>query len=446
MTDVSVVANKDAWFLQGIGSTGKYGNGTGDYIHVGRVPSGTSDPDWKSRGVFEVQLRNGSTGVLDNFGSVSAADFELTVGPETCLVGGRGSNFYAFLEEITGDFTSFNAGGNCSFGSSGPSTGEWGADTGATTTNRVFKSAPGLATGNKVTFNNTAMVQAWLADPSKTEARLRVIFANSAGTAYDETAGATRGTGFYASEHATSGNRPVLHVTGSSAAVAKSDTENLNVIEDGETVQTFGTTPSDTDNLSFVETQAAGPIGSWEIVSAGTDQGKGKVILPNSSTNTYTKAVLTTVSEQDVNMLVKFQVNKIPSSQWVLFAHIARWQSETTFYWASAVLTTDNTIELHLTKWFSGSFESLGSVPNFRSLVVGTDYWLRFLVQGVAPTTLAARIWRDGEIEPSGWQITNQDNEAVLQTAGAVGLMAAASSVGNLPIAISFDNFEAIEP
>jgi hypothetical protein len=52
----------------------------------------------------------------------------------------------------------------------------------------------------------------------------------------------------------------------------------------------------------------------------------------------------------------------------------------------------------------------------------GAVIWQRVQFQGTNPTTLRARVWRDGTTEPSTWMLTTTDANAAQQTAGMVGL------------------------
>jgi hypothetical protein len=64
------------------------------------------------------------------------------------------------------------------------------------------------------------------------------------------------------------------------------------------------------------------------------------------------------------------------------------------------------------------------------------------VVSGTSPTTLQAKVWRDGQAEPAAWQVSGSDNSAALQTAGGAGLMAYLSgSTTNAPVGVTFDTF-----
>ena len=67
----------------------------------------------------------------------------------------------------------------------------------------------------------------------------------------------------------------------------------------------------------------------------------------------------------------------------------------------------------------------------------------RLNVTGTSPTTLSARVWRDGTAEPTTWQVSGSDATPALQVAGSPSLLVAVSSVSTVPTTtIAFDDFE----
>jgi hypothetical protein len=455
MADREHEITKDSWFLQGIGATQRYGNGDGALVHIGRVPSGNTDPDWKSRGVFEVPLRGDAVPVLDGLTGFTGAEIELTVAGESCLVGGRGNNFYAFLEEITTtDFSErIVEAGDCAFEqvSGGGSSGGWGADSGAVTTNRAFISAPGLVADDKVTWNVNALLQTKLADTDALVLRFRVIFANSTGTTYDESTGAPRATAFYTREDATTGNRPMLRILGVSSGTSdKASSDTFVFAESHEVIESDSGTVNVADTFSFNDAHiSAGEIPLWTTVVNAAGAGKGTLTLPRVSMSS--SALLADVDEQDVIVRCKWSINKVPSAQSALWGVVARAQSDnvlTTYVCVAACQNAGATgITLSIYKYVAGTLSVLASAVFVRALLSDTDYWLEFLAQGATPTTLAARVWRDNESKPGAYQISAQDSEATLQTTGAVGLQGSITAgVGNVPITFSFDDFVVVAP
>ena len=73
--------------------------------------------------------------------------------------------------------------------------------------------------------------------------------------------------------------------------------------------------------------------------------------------------------------------------------------------------------------------------------------WIRAQAIGASPTTLRIKAWANGALEPTAWNYTATNSEAVLQSAGAVGLR---TNIGtpttNAPVTFSFDGFRANAP
>ncbi|PCC34446.1 PKD domain-containing protein [Glutamicibacter sp. BW77] len=78
---------------------------------------------------------------------------------------------------------------------------------------------------------------------------------------------------------------------------------------------------------------------------------------------------------------------------------------------------------------------TLGSI----GFVPGDVLNLKLDVSGTAPTVLAAKAWKEGSAEPSGWQVTATDSFAGMQVPGGVGVSNYMSgSMGNGPMGIQY--------
>ena len=72
------------------------------------------------------------------------------------------------------------------------------------------------------------------------------------------------------------------------------------------------------------------------------------------------------------------------------------------------------------------------------------SFRLRAQVVGINPTTVRLKAWLDGTVEPTTWQYVATNNQAGLQRAGALGLMAYVSlPAANAPVTFSFDDLRA---
>jgi PKD repeat protein len=94
----------------------------------------------------------------------------------------------------------------------------------------------------------------------------------------------------------------------------------------------------------------------------------------------------------------------------------------------------------------TGKETTVGTAQAVPGLTYGAGTRVRtvFEVSGAAPTTLRAKIWLDGQAEPSSWLLQATDSTSALQTSGHLGLAAISSgSMSNGPVVVRFDNLDA---
>lgn len=63
---------------------------------------------------------------------------------------------------------------------------------------------------------------------------------------------------------------------------------------------------------------------------------------------------------------------------------------------------------------------------------------------GVNPTTIRAKVWRDGQPEPATWALTVTDSTSGLQTVGGIGLLSSNSTSGLPSVTMSYDDLSAV--
>jgi hypothetical protein len=64
---------------------------------------------------------------------------------------------------------------------------------------------------------------------------------------------------------------------------------------------------------------------------------------------------------------------------------------------------------------------------------------VRLIATGTSPTTLMAKVWRDGAAEPTTWQVSGSDASAAMQKVGSVGLMYYLSTTSSAPVVANID-------
>ena len=81
------------------------------------------------------------------------------------------------------------------------------------------------------------------------------------------------------------------------------------------------------------------------------------------------------------------------------------------------------------------------------SYSVGDQLNVRVQTTGSPTTTIRARVWKVGTVEPSGWHRSATDTTAGMQAAGSVGVGSYLSSTANnAPITVLIDQFTTTAP
>ncbi|MCU1431106.1 MAG: domain containing protein, partial [Actinotalea sp.] len=147
-----------------------------------------------------------------------------------------------------------------------------------------------------------------------------------------------------------------------------------------------------------------------------------------------------TATSTDLRVLVS--ADKVPTGTgaWV---HVqGRRVSATDYYGARLRLQPDGTVQLHTTR-ANGTTVTGGTVTGL-TFAAGDQLGVRVQVEGTAPTTVRARVWKVGTPEPTTWFAVTTDSTASLQVPGAVGLVSfLTSSATNGPVTVSFDDLVA---
>lgn len=433
--------DKDAWVAQLVGGTTQYGNGQGTLVHVGPVPQAGGGPDFKSRGMFEFSASDMAAFFLDGT-AVANAYIDVYVGDNTCL-GSRGANTYLFLEEMTADFSEKAVSG-CVL-SSGTGLGVWGQSNNAVTANRATFSGTSLALNAQVRFDVSALMAARLAASNFGAFRFRIIAANATLDDYDEEAPGRR-LSVYSREYVTDvTKRPQLSgsITIGSVAKAMADT--------GHGTETFSiaqssTSPSFADFGIGTDTFSVAIAATWSTGLDESDNGRALLYLPAANVESYQ---LLPASIGDIQLRARCELDKVPLGGSASFYLLARAIDPNNCYRARMVMGgTLHDIALEIEKVVGGVVTVLQYITNVRAFLAATDYWLKLQVEdnGAGGTTLNAKLWRWGELEP-GWALQIEDTEASLQADGMTGMGGKLSStVTNAPITMSIDQFEGYAP
>jgi hypothetical protein len=121
---------------------------------------------------------------------------------------------------------------------------------------------------------------------------------------------------------------------------------------------------------------------------------------------------------------------------------MARYTDTTHLYFARVQVSgTGQAMTLTIRKR-NGAEVQVGGSVGLGTYTPGTFYTLRLQVTG---STLQAKCWQRGTLEPDAWQITTTDTD--LTAVGSVGCrsLVGSTSTQTLPVTASFDNFQILD-
>ncbi|MCW2900618.1 MAG: cell surface protein, partial [Streptosporangiaceae bacterium] len=183
--------------------------------------------------------------------------------------------------------------------------------------------------------------------------------------------------------------------------------------------------------------------GAWTISGAtgSTSVSGGLGHLKVATAGASVSAYLNSVSVADVAIQTEFSLAAMPVGGPTYLSLVGR-HVGTTDYRAVLRANPTGTVTITLSRFVAGVETKLSAVtmPNL-TYTAGTVLVVRLDVGGSGTSALKAKTWVRGSVEPAAWQVTAQDSTADLQRAGAIGLIAYASSTSTaLPVQVGVDN------
>ena len=189
--------------------------------------------------------------------------------------------------------------------------------------------------------------------------------------------------------------------------------------------------------------------GDWTVTSTASTLsrysvagGEGRMSLTPGATRS---AFLRSVSSTSTEIQTTVSMDRLPAGN--SFLTIAGRAIGTSGYVARVRVATDGGIQLHVGRGISSITALNGGAVEGLTLVPGEKLRVRAQVTGTSPTTVRAKVWRDGDPEPAAWRATANDSTADLQEAGGVGLQAyVGGAAGNPDVVVAWDDLSAGQP
>ena len=187
---------------------------------------------------------------------------------------------------------------------------------------------------------------------------------------------------------------------------------------------------------------AADVGGTWAAqlgaASAGSVDGStGRITLPGGQTRNM---ALTSVSVLDSESTVNYSLSAPPSEGNSYIGILSR-QSAATDYKVRVWMKNDGSVWIVAMQGWTNLASTRVAGLTWTANEVFT---LKTSVTGTDPTTIQAKVWKAGTVEPSNWQYTTTDSTPALQTAGSTSLHFARSANISASTA-SFDAFRVVD-
>jgi PKD repeat protein len=186
--------------------------------------------------------------------------------------------------------------------------------------------------------------------------------------------------------------------------------------------------------------------GAWTNV-AGTSVGNGVGLasIPAGSTrNLY----LGSVSAQEVDATLQVALDRLPTAGLATYNVLLR-STAAGDYRAKVTVGATGSVTVYLGKYV-GTTETILSTKNLAGYTYtpGTYIDVRFQVMtNGSSSTLRTMVWPDNTTVPTTWLLTSTDSQAELQVPGRIGLsLYVSKTVSNGPVALTFDNLQAVKP
>lgn len=200
---------------------------------------------------------------------------------------------------------------------------------------------------------------------------------------------------------------------------------------------------------TFGRTLASG-LGSAETGGAWTLGGSSSLFSVSGGTGRLTvnraagpSAYLAGVSAAGTDSTAQLSLDKVANGGGTYFWLNGRRVGTSGAYQAKVNVLANGAVRLDATRTAGGTETSLASVAVAGlQYAAGQQLQVRLQVTGTSPTTVRAKVWRAGAVEPADWHVSASDSTAVLQAAGGIGIGTYVSgSATNAPVVAAVDNY-----
>ena len=190
--------------------------------------------------------------------------------------------------------------------------------------------------------------------------------------------------------------------------------------------------------------------GTWTLSGGATNfsvaGGAGRLSMVPGST---TSATLNAVQQGSIEIATMLSFDKAQTGGGTYISVIGRRVSASVAYQLKIRVQPNGIVTPQIVRVVNGAETIIQSGPTVLgvSWTQGKKVRVRLRVSGTAPTALAARIWEDGDPEPTAWNVVANDSTPSLQANGGLGISTyLSSSATQSPMTISVDELVAGPP
>lgn len=189
--------------------------------------------------------------------------------------------------------------------------------------------------------------------------------------------------------------------------------------------------------------------GPWSVAGGASnfsvDGSSGRLRMNAGATLT---AALAAISEPSADTTVDLSVDKPQTGGGTYASVLGRRVTSNTDYRAKLRFLADGRVTVGLSRMVAGAETSIATAVTVASGVgAGDVFHVRIQTVGASPTTVQAKVWKAGDVEPSTWTLTATDATAQLQAPGGVALQSYLSgSATNAPVTLTVDELHVRRP
>jgi hypothetical protein len=212
----------------------------------------------------------------------------------------------------------------------------------------------------------------------------------------------------------------------------------------GEVVRCTACTPSGLDQFGRSASSGWGTAtvgGAWSTSggSASDYDVNGTVGRHSHGTrNVFRYTSLNSLSLTDVEVRASITLPVVPTGDTMSAFVLARGDIAVgSYYFARLIVSTSSTVQLSIRKRLPAE-TALATAPHTLPYTAGATYKVRLQIQG---TTVRAKAWPSGGIEPEDWEVSATDTSLAAGVVGC-GSFITTGNTNALPVVFSFDDFE----